>query len=64
MGSKHGSEVVEENRTNRRMRYLTLNVPEVDVDFLDELVRAGLYPNRAEAIRLAIRDLRHLHTGK
>jgi len=46
------------------MRYLTLYVPEVDVDFLDELVRAGLYPNRAEAIRLAIKDLRMLHTAK
>jgi len=46
------------------MRYITLYVPEVDVQFLDELVRAGLYPNRAEAIRLAIKDLRELHTGK
>jgi len=43
------------------MKFLTLNVPEVDVDLLDELVRAGLYPNRAEAIRLAIKDLINLH---
>jgi len=46
------------------MKYITLYVPEVDVQFLDELVRAGLEPNRSEAIRHAIKDLRELHTGK
>jgi len=46
------------------MRYITVYIPEVDVAFLDELVRAGLEPNRSEAIRHAIKDLRELHTGK
>ena len=40
-----------------RMRLITVNVPEHYLDGLDELVRRGLYPHRAEAIRLAIRDL-------
>jgi len=46
------------------MREITLFVSERDLDFLDELVRAGLEPNRSEAIRHAIKDLRELHTGK
>ena len=46
------------------MKYLTVYVPEVDVDFLDELVRADLYPNRAEAIRLVIKDLINLHLDR
>jgi len=46
------------------MREITLFVSERDLDFLDELVRVGLEPNRSEAIRHAIKDLRELHTGK
>ena len=47
-----------------KMRLITLYVAERDLDMLDEFVRAGLYPNRSEAVRLAIRDLRKLHTRK
>jgi len=36
------------------MREITLFVSERDLDFLDELVRAGLEPNRSEAIRHAV----------
>ena len=46
------------------MRYITLYVPQADVDFLDELVRADLYANRSEAIRLAIKDLINLHLDR
>jgi len=46
------------------MREINVFVSESDLAFLDELVRAGLEPNRSEAIRHAIKDLRELHTGK
>lgn len=39
------------------MRLITLFVPVRLLGRLDDLVREGYYPNRAEAIRLAIRDL-------
>ena len=32
-------------------------VPEPYLEALDELVRQGMYPNKPEAIRLAVRDL-------
>ena len=51
-------------RSSSNMRQINLNLPERDLDFLDELVRADLYPNRAEAIRLAIKDLIALHLGR
>ena len=39
------------------MRLITVYVPEFHIKMLDQLVAKGFYPNRAEAIRLAIRDL-------
>lgn len=39
------------------MKLITLNVPEEYLSMVDALVKRGLYPSRAEAIRLAIRDL-------
>jgi antitoxin ParD1/3/4 len=39
------------------MKQISLKVPETYLDAIDDLVRAGFYPNRAELIRLAIRDL-------
>lgn len=39
------------------MKQISLEIPEGYLDALDDLVRKGLYPNRAEAIRMAIRDL-------
>jgi len=39
------------------MRLITLYLPEPYIRALDLLVDEQLYPNRAEAIRIAIRDL-------
>lgn len=39
------------------MRLITLYVPEPYLEALDSPVMQGKYPHRAEAIRLAIRDL-------
>jgi len=39
------------------MRLITLYLPEPYIRALDRLVKEKFYPNRAEAIRVAIRDL-------
>ena len=39
------------------MKLITLYVPETYLKALDQLVGERFYPNRAEAIRVAIRDL-------
>jgi len=39
------------------MRLITLYLPEAYLKALDELVEKRYYPSRAEAIRVAIRDL-------
>jgi len=39
------------------LRRISLFVPEPYLQGLNDLVRQRLYPHRAEAIRLAIRDL-------
>ncbi len=39
------------------MKLITLHIPEVYLEDLEELVTEKYYPNRAEAIRIAIRDL-------
>jgi antitoxin ParD1/3/4 len=39
------------------MKVVTVHLPEAYVEAIDELVKRGLYPNRAEAIRMAVRDL-------
>lgn len=39
------------------MRFITLHLPEPYIKALDRLVREKYYPNRAEAIRVAVRDL-------
>ena len=39
------------------MKLITLNLPEIYIRELDNLVNECYYPNRAEAIRIAIRDL-------
>lgn len=45
------------------MKLITLLVTETSLAALDNLVLRGLYPSRAEAIRLAIHDLIELHRG-
>lgn len=39
------------------MQLIAVHIPEKIVDDIQRLVEAGLYPNRSEAIRIAIRDL-------
>jgi len=39
------------------MKLITLYLPETYLKALDQLVTERFYPNRAEAIRVAIRDL-------
>jgi Arc/MetJ-type ribon-helix-helix transcriptional regulator len=39
------------------MRLITLYLPEPYIKALDKLVNEQFYPNRAEAIRVAIRDM-------
>ena len=39
------------------MKLITLHLPEPYIEALDRLVQAKYYPNRAEAIRIAVRDL-------
>jgi Arc/MetJ-type ribon-helix-helix transcriptional regulator len=39
------------------MRLIAVHLPEKLVDDIQRLVNNGLYPNRSETIRIAIRDL-------
>ena len=39
------------------MKLITLHIPEIYLEDLQELVAKKYYPNRAEAIRIAVRDL-------
>lgn len=39
------------------MKTISVNIPEAAVKGLEELVQKGLYANRSEAIRVAVRDL-------
>ena len=41
----------------KKMKLITLHVPEQYIEGLEKLVDSKLYPNRSEAIRIAIRDL-------
>jgi Arc/MetJ-type ribon-helix-helix transcriptional regulator len=39
------------------MKLITIYLPEPYIKALDQLITEKFYPNRAEAIRVAIRDL-------
>jgi Arc/MetJ-type ribon-helix-helix transcriptional regulator len=39
------------------MRLIAVHLPDRIVEDIQKLVKSGLYPNRSEAIRIAIRDL-------
>lgn len=39
------------------MKVVTICMPESYVDGVDKLIASGMYPNRSEVIRIAIRDL-------
>jgi antitoxin ParD1/3/4 len=44
-------------REKKGMKLITLYLPETYIKALDQLVDERFYPNRAEAIRVAIRDM-------
>lgn len=44
-------------RGRNEMKLITLYLPETYIKLLDQLVVEKFYPNRAEVIRVAIRDL-------
>lgn len=39
------------------MRIISVQLPEMYLEALDELVKKGIYKSRSEAIRIAVRDL-------
>jgi len=39
------------------MKIVSVHLPEAYIEAIDELVRRKVYPNRAEVIRMAVRDL-------
>ncbi|MFX1243380.1 MAG: ribbon-helix-helix domain-containing protein [Promethearchaeota archaeon] len=39
------------------MKLITVNLPEAYVNGIEKLIVEKLYPNRSEAIRIAVRDL-------
>ncbi|AIF69586.1 transcriptional regulator [Palaeococcus pacificus DY20341] len=41
----------------RKMKIISVQLPQSLINAIDTLVRRGVYPNRSEAIRTAIRDL-------
>ena len=46
-----------DSNADKRLRLITVHMPEHYIDGLDALVERGLYPTRSEAIRTAVRDL-------
>ncbi|MCS7386142.1 MAG: ribbon-helix-helix domain-containing protein [archaeon GB-1867-005] len=38
------------------MRVISIRLPSVYIELIDELVRMGIYPSRSEVIRVALRD--------
>ncbi len=46
------------------MKLITIHLPERYIDKLEELVSQNYYPNRSEAIRMAVRDLLKNELGK
>ncbi|MCK4797749.1 MAG: ribbon-helix-helix protein, CopG family [Spirochaetes bacterium] len=39
-----------------QLKLITLNLPQAYIDGLEKLVGEELFPNRSEAIRIAVRD--------
>ena len=47
------------------VKLVTLNIPQVYLDGIEDLVEQDIYPNRSETIRIAIRDfLRKEYKGQ
>jgi Arc/MetJ-type ribon-helix-helix transcriptional regulator len=45
------------SKSQDKMSLISVHVPNKMLEELDELVRRGIFPNRSEAIRAALRDL-------
>ncbi len=45
------------NRKKSSMKLVTVHLPEPYIEGLKRLVDMGRYPNKSEAIRVAVRDL-------
>jgi len=45
------------SKSQDKMELISVHVPKKMLEELDELVRRGIFPNRSEAIRAALRDL-------
>lgn len=39
------------------LRLISIKLPNAYIDGLNKLVEMGIYPNRSEAIRVAVRDM-------
>jgi Arc/MetJ-type ribon-helix-helix transcriptional regulator len=39
------------------LKLVTVKLPEAFLSGIDELIESGIYPNRSEVIRIAIRDM-------
>lgn len=39
------------------LELVTVKLPEAFLSGIDELIESGIYPNRSEVIRIAIRDM-------
>lgn len=50
-------------RRNNRMPVVSVKMADALIEGLDELVRAGLYRSRSEAMRAAVRDLLRRELG-
>lgn len=53
--------VRKRKKRKSKMKQISLMVPEKDLENIEFLIKNGMYPNRAEAIRLAIKDLLSKH---
>jgi Arc/MetJ-type ribon-helix-helix transcriptional regulator len=42
---------------HRGLKLVTIHLPEAFLEGIEELVKSRIYPNRSEAIRIAVRDL-------
>lgn len=47
----------------KKMRLLTVHLPETYINAIDTLVQQDVFPNRSEAIRVAVRDLLKAELG-
>jgi len=45
------------------MKLITVHLPDAYLSGLDKLIEAEAYPNRSEAIRVAVRDLLKMELG-